>query len=115
MRRVGIRQSKGQGGLMASVRRVLARATRHMQPDYFNSVGAGRGGLKGDLAIRSSTQFLLVSGVGVTGTVQACHSRLMLLLGAVVGAVVGAGVGMGPRLAVARSGTLESFRRSRKR
>jgi hypothetical protein len=56
--------------------------------------------------MRSPTGFLVVSGVEVTATIRGCNSRLLLLLGAVVGA--------GPRLAVASSGTLESFCRSRK-
>jgi hypothetical protein len=55
--------------------------------------------------------FLVVSGVGVTGTVRGRTGRLLLLLGAVVVVVVGAG----PRLAVASAGTLESFCCSRKR
>ncbi len=42
----------------------------------------------------------MVFGVGVTGTVRGCSSRL--LLSAVVGA--------GPRLAVAGSGTLDCWR-----
>jgi hypothetical protein len=60
--------------------------------------------MHGHLALRSPTGFLVVSGVGVTGTVRGRASRLLLLLGAV--AVV---VGAGPRLTVASSGTLESF------
>ena len=77
-------------------RRVLSRATRHignycLQPGDFGLVGAGRGGLHGNLALRSPTDSLAVSGVGVTGPVRGRTSRLLLLLGAVVG--------VGPRLA----------------
>jgi hypothetical protein len=59
--------------------------------------------------MRSSPGFLVVSGVGVTGTVRGCSSRLLLLLDAVDV------VRTGPRLAVASSGTLESFCCSGKR
>ncbi len=62
------------------------------------------------MALRSPTGFLVVSGVGVTGTVRGRTSWLLLLLGTVV--VV---VGAGSRLAVASGGTLESFCRSGKR
>jgi hypothetical protein len=66
--------------------------------------------MAGHLALRSPTGFLVVSGVGVTGTVLGRTSWLLLLLGTVV--VV---VGAGPRLAVASGGTLESFCRYGKR
>jgi hypothetical protein len=56
----------------------------------FDLVGAGRGGLYGHLALRSPTGFLVVSGVGVTGTVRGRTSRL-LLGGETVVVVVGAG------------------------
>ena len=57
--------------------------------------------MHGHLALRSPTDSLVVSGVGVTEMVRGCTSRLLLLLGAVVG--------VGPRLAVAGGDTLESF------
>ena len=78
-----------------------------MQPGDFGLVGAGRGGLHGNLALRSPTDSLMVSGVGVTGPVRRRTSRLLLLLGAVVGA--------GPRLVVVGDDTLESFGCSGKR
>jgi len=91
---------------VVTTRRVLSRATRHignycLQPGDFGLVGAGRGGLHGNLALRSPTNSLVVSRVGVTGTVRGRTSRLLLLLGAVVGT--------GPRLAAAGGDTLESF------
>jgi hypothetical protein len=71
-------------------RRVLSRATRHignycLQPDDFGLVGAGRGGLHGHLALRSPTDSLVVSGVGVTerygGVLAGSCCCLLRLLG----------------------------------
>jgi hypothetical protein len=59
-----------------------------------------RRSFEGDLTLRSPTGLLVVSGVGVTGTVRGRARRRLLLLSAVVGLVA---VG----LAVAGSGTLE--------
>ncbi len=58
--------------------------------------------MEGDLTPRSPTGVLVVSGVEVTGTVRGRTRRRLLLLSAVVGEAVAG-------LAVALSGTLESF------